>query len=459
MRQLADYMDKYPRRRFVIVGRGPTSFDYEQLRQVADPVIFINDAVQLEHLAESAPETFFFAHDQCQKVWLTPELESTAVLPLSGPRPEPGAHQRRLFVTDTPEARSVQSLITYTWGSRYLAGGRKLSTVSRAEVARTGGLALCGNCWRDGFCGGTIHTAIHFAWFCGADEITFIGCDGVRQGYEKRLEDRSQGVNLEVHDSIRNTTDLICRDLGLETSYISHAIDQKIPRRAHFVWMGSKQPRWLGKVVRAFMKHNPLWAVKVWAEWPEELDAGLREAVKGAQQFCQWADILYCYILREHGGVVMDTDSITVRPFDPLLELGPAWTTRHNASSPRLTNGVMGSVPRGRAFKDACAMIASEHVAMVNGTRPWARCMYGPDMLTQMFTPEGDDRMKVLPHWYFYPWRVAEREQAVRFWEAGEAERRTMLKSLGNPEPYAVHLYGIDGSGHREVREAVGVGA
>ena len=455
MQALASYLNKYPGRRFVIVGRGPTAFDFARLADVADPIIFINDAVQLEGHATASVETFFFAHDACQRVWLTPELKSTAVLPRMEPSGEPAhPHQKRLFVLETPEALSVPRLVIYDWGGRYWAQGRSLAEFTREEIACAGTLALGGGNNDKSLAGGTIHSAIHFAWLCGATEIAFIGCDGTGTDYEGRLENRSQGVNLGVHAAIRKAVDLMCGELGLDTEYVSApSIASVIPRLMHFVWFGDEPP-WLQEITGAFQEHNPRWEVRLWTGMPQELPVQLYDAARGAQQVCQWADILYCWLLHEFGGMVMDTDCVTLRSFDPLRRMVPAWTTAHHEAHSRLTNGVMGSVPGGAAFARCCRDIPAQHAAMGRDERQWGRCMYGPDMLTRLFTTRGNDDFKVLPWHYFYPWRFCERDTAHEFWRAPPERRAELLAEMSDrfmdgERPYAVHLWGIEGSSQR----------
>lgn len=444
MRTLGEYHNRYAGRRFVIVGKGPTRFRYENLAHVTDPVIFINDAVQFEKHATAAPETFFFAHDECQAVWLTPQLKSTAVLPRQKPDDEPvDPIQQRLFTSVTPAAQNVASLVGYTWRGRF---GPTVGELSRDDIVSRDQLCL----W-----GGTIHSAIHFAWLCGADEIAFIGCDGAGKAYDKRIDVRSHGVNLGAFAMLRKRQDAMCEALGLYANYIdTESLHDVIPRRANFVWVGDA-PGWLDGILNAFRDHNPNWNVKLWRDVPDTMPDDLREAVDGCWQLCQIADIIYCWVLFRYGGIVMDTDSVTIRSFDPLRQRGLAWTTNHNDQHKRLTNGVMGSVRGSRAFERAC-----DHIAMFNAHRDKTtrivRCAYGPNMLLDLFGGDGDTDMTILPWHYFYPWQFCDREVAATFWKSDTDERHTMMTGLrarnpGWDMPYAVHLWGIDGSSKREV--------
>ena len=448
MGTIAEYVDRYRGRRFVVVGKGPTEFQFPNLASITDPIIFINDAVQFECFAVNSAETFFFAHDECQAVWLTPELSSTAVLPRASTPQEEARHhphQNRLFAADhVQQLADLRSYITYEWEGRDDA----LLDMRRDQVASDG--RLYANC-------GTIHSAIHFAWLCGATEIAFIGCDGTGLDYDERIENRADGPNLGQFARIRRVQDMMCERLGVDAEYVQAAeLDSIIPRLAHVVWFGDSIPDFVHCAIEDFNRHNPTWYARLWQQVPLDMPMPLQRALDGAEQICQQADIMYVWLLYSLGGVVFDTDSITLRSFEPLRRHGQAWTTRHNDDHKRLTNGVMGSIVRSRAFARCVQFVATAHEEMLRGARAWARCMYGPDMLTELFTRDGDGDMTLLPWHYFYPWRYVERETARAFGRADDEERRALLDSVADrfidgESPYAVHLWGINGSSQRSV--------
>ena len=444
-RTIADYLNRYAGRRFVIVGKGPTAFEWPNLADVTDPIIFINDAVQWESHATNSDETFFFALDEPQSVWLTPNLTSTAVIPRAPGHGQSGDKWHdRLFASAHPEATRQCKVATYEWGPR-----RHCLRCTREQVAERQVL------FRDG---GTIHSAIHFAWLCGATEIAFIGCDGIGRAYDHRLELRSNDVNLGVHAKLRNIADRECEQLNLDIEYIhEQGLAPRIPRICHFVWIG-EYPTWLDDMIGAFREHNPKWHINLWRGRPDDFPESLIPAYEGCRQKCQWADILYCWLLYSRGGVVCDTDSLTLKSFDPLRLVVPAWTTWHIARYTRLANGVMGSVVRGKAFELTLARIAIEHTAWSSGQKGWTRCMYGPDMLTAMFGEHGTHDMRIVPYWYFYPFDHKQRFMARGLLKASLPEREVILDMVKNKyedsgRPYATHMWGMHESSRRGVNE------
>jgi len=189
------YRDKYPNSRFTIVGKGPTRFDYANLGDIEGPIIFLNDAVQQEGLAGRSAETFLFSHDQCQMTWIEPGLTSTVVIPRANAVSSGG--KQLLSAEVLGERGNCARCITYEWRDEWRQTPQDVAYLTdRDKIATTGHLYIRS---------GTIHTAIHFAWLCGATEITFIGCDGAESAglaYDKRIAVRSGGKPLHVFLSL-----------------------------------------------------------------------------------------------------------------------------------------------------------------------------------------------------------------------------------------------------------------
>ena len=105
---------------------------------------FINDAVRLEHHVRS--ESFFFAHDREMRVRLDGSVRSTAVLPVDGTIL---GHAPGLVLGHSAP------LVYYRRGDR---DTRELLQLNRAALADRQQLFVHS---------GTIHSLLHFAWFCG----------------------------------------------------------------------------------------------------------------------------------------------------------------------------------------------------------------------------------------------------------------------------------------------------
>jgi hypothetical protein len=205
----AAFNNRYARGACYVIGRGPTTFDYSRLAQITEPIFFINDAVCLEKHARS--QTFFFAHDIEMRTWLDGSMKSTAVLPVNG--------------TILGEAPGVVldhagPIVFY---HRQDEDREALMRMTRDQLADAAG--LFGH-------SGTIHSLLHFIWFCGFSKIIYIGCDGINQkhtlasrcnspdGYDPRLQNRSRTSPGWHYMQIRRVQELLTALLGIETVHL-----------------------------------------------------------------------------------------------------------------------------------------------------------------------------------------------------------------------------------------------
>lgn len=202
------FNNKYAGGTCYVVGRGPTEFDYHDLADVTEPIFFINDAVCLEKHARS--KTFFFAHDLEMRVWLDGSMKATAVLPVDG-----------TILGDAPGV-----ILGHAGPVVYYHRGEKnrgdLLRMNRDEVADRETLFVQT---------GTIHSLLHFVWFCGFGRVVYIGCDGINRkyalarecgaenGYDRRLQNKSNTSPWWHYKTIRKAQDLLTTLFGIEAIY------------------------------------------------------------------------------------------------------------------------------------------------------------------------------------------------------------------------------------------------
>jgi hypothetical protein len=137
--------------------------------------------------------------------WLDGSLHSTAVLPING----------KLFTTATTTFPHTTPTLFYHWPRK---NKESLLQLSRDQLAETQQLYTHT---------GTIHSLLHFVWFCGFSHATLIGCDGISstsrsptQGlYDPRLQNKSQSTPAWQYATIRQAQDLLAIHLNLKTTY------------------------------------------------------------------------------------------------------------------------------------------------------------------------------------------------------------------------------------------------
>lgn len=192
-----------------VIGRGPTTFDYRLLSKIDEPIFFINDAVCLEKYARS--ETYFFAHDAELLPWLDGRMRSTAVLPVGG---------KMFGEFPGTTLNHAGRVVFYRWPD---ANAHELLRMGRDQIAEIQQLYTHT---------GTIHSLIHFLWFCGFAHVTFVGCDCINDsrplpeklqsadGYDPRLQNLSRSVSSHDYTAIGKAQRLLTTILGLEVTYV-----------------------------------------------------------------------------------------------------------------------------------------------------------------------------------------------------------------------------------------------
>lgn len=222
-----------------------------------------------------------------------------------------------------------------------------------------------------------------------------------------------------------------------------------IPKLVHWIWFGDDVPSWADDNVQAFLRLHPEWEARFWHELPEGFPDELREIVESLNWYSSRSDILRYWLLEQYGGVYLDTDILTLRNFAPLLEhpffLAPCLPEGH--TRPHLNCALMG----GRAGSRVMTETLAECVRIANAGEPIRRITYGPDVLTRLFE-NGKQDLTLLPSHYFYA--IPDRATAHHFWRSENPERDRLFSRFrptftDNEEPFAVHLWGVNGSSHR----------
>jgi len=191
--------------RVVILGSGPTEFQHPDLKMFrSEPVFFINQMHKFSHLCPSAHK-FFFTHHISE----FREVEPTTVW------------IRRMFLSEHSYEGHIETRIKpkndfigidcqaddIVIDDTFISKHSWL--LDRNEVLkRNRFLALFG----------TITTAIHFAWFCGAKKITFIGCNPFSGSIEH--DPRVGGKMIYSPEMVHQNTLLLPKYFDIHTEHI-----------------------------------------------------------------------------------------------------------------------------------------------------------------------------------------------------------------------------------------------
>jgi hypothetical protein len=206
----AEWKDRHAGATAVVVGKGPTLYDFAQLGRTGAPTVFVNDAVALEkHLAPGQP-SFLFAHDAGQTAWFARGIRSIPVIPRDG---------KVVEGENDPRLAPLERATLYRWRTR---PQDVVLAQTKDELAASEELYT--DC-------GTIHSALHFVWFAGFRAVRFVGCDGTSNdprtkplgdaatGYDKRIENASGSAPWGGFIRIRREQDRLCKLFGFDVEY------------------------------------------------------------------------------------------------------------------------------------------------------------------------------------------------------------------------------------------------
>ena len=163
---------------------------------------------------------------------------------------------------------------------------------------------------------------------------------------------RSVHYNQKVHDMSQNW--IIFKDLYPKNYVQATDFTEKIPRKLHQIWLGGQLPDKWKKYTETWQILHPTWEYKLWTD--EDIDnvtIERRDVFNVATNLGQKSDILRYEILRQQGGIYVDTDFECLKPLDDLLFL-KFFTGITTDADAQLYIGILGSIPN-HPIMDTCA--------------------------------------------------------------------------------------------------------
>ena len=189
---------------------------------------------------------------------------------------------------------------------------------------------------------------------------------------------------------------------------------QAMPKKIHQVWLGSELPRRYRRFTETWKKFHPDWEYKLWTDKDvNDVDIPRRELFDSIPKtkFCQGqrSDFLRYHILKQYGGLYIDTDFECLKPFNTLsyaeFLIGVGYP-----AAPELYIGLIGCVPEHPII---CRVVADMDKVRNNNWRDIFNTT-GTYFFTSTFFKVVTKYMKgvvVLPPPYFYPFPNTERHR------------------------------------------------
>ena len=214
-------------------------------------------------------------------------------------------------------------------------------------------------------------------------------------------------------------------------NYHPNGVTYRIPKKIHQIWLGSPLPEVYREYTESWVKFHPDWEYKLWTDKDVK---GIRimskQCYRRAVNPAMKSDILRYEILRQIGGIYVDTDFECLKPFDDLMYLDFFTGVGYDCIL-QLYNGLIASVPNHPIMND-CANITSEYQGkrgsiILNET--------GANYFTKCFLRSVTGKVVAFPIDYFYPFPnhlrgkdnpykyVTENSYAIHHWAVSWSRR------------------------------------
>lgn len=176
-----------------------------------------------------------------------------------------------------------------------------------------------------------------------------------------------------------------------------------IPKILHFIWVGdeSKRP---DNCIDSWRAMHPDWTVMVWGnaelhevKWHnrDHMNAMYGRELNGVADMMRW-EILY-----SNGGIVMDADSIALRPLDDhLLDCEAFACWENEIARPGLIAAGYFGCEAGNPFVKKIVQDIHAEPSVINDLA-WKTV--GPQRLTDSYRKYGYSRLRIYPSHYFIP--------------------------------------------------------
>ena len=208
--------------------------------------------------------------------------------------------------------------------------------------------------------------------------------------------------------------------------------EQKIPKRIHQIWLGNNpMPEKYHFYMSTWRDKHPDWEYRLWTDADVcKIPIVHKDIFNLAQNYGMKSDILRYEILKQYGGIYVDTDFECLHPLDDLLNL-EFFTGIGFDKELQLYIGLIGSVAGHPIIRD-CANTLCTYYSRHKGSI--IHNATGANHFTKCFlqnTNESTKGVVAFPMDFFYPYPNSRRDSLDNPY------------SYISPATYAIHHWGI----------------
>jgi len=156
----------------------------------------------------------------------------------------------------------------------------------------------------------------------------------------------------------------------------------KIPKRLHYVWVGSSLPDKQRRLINGWRDLHPDFEIVEWNETNIDMDNPLVKSAYARRRWATVADVARLSAVYGQGGIYLDTDFQVHRALNQLLRYNCFFAFQHeNHPTDWIANCVFGAVPRHPVIATAWKRIMRFKPSRLGLDRP---TKYGPKLFTRV---------------------------------------------------------------------------
>lgn len=160
-----------------------------------------------------------------------------------------------------------------------------------------------------------------------------------------------------------------------------------IPKRLHYVWVGSELPEQQKAFIATWRENNPEYELFKWDESNIDFELPQISAAYRQRQWAKVADIVRLAAVLRYGGIYLDTDFMVFKSLDPLLRHRCFYGFQYEFhETDWVANGAFGAEPDHWFVKRALGHLCAMTSGVLWLQRPTA---FGPKLITRLLREEG----------------------------------------------------------------------